>query len=111
MKWTRYYADVVPSKGLIRIKKQVWDSNNSKGLFKKKNLVVTTVKEVPLPEKIPIEEVEIEVEHFDNTAFQSDDRFFTTTQKVKRYNPDAMKIAAEKALAGYNTTPQLIYHI
>lgn len=108
MKWIRYYADVIPAKRIVLIRKQVYDSNNKRGMFRKKNLVVTTVETKIIEGDIPFEEVDIDVEHFDSRAMQSDDRFFTTKKRIKRYNQDVIKSIAEKSLIGYNTEPELL---
>jgi len=105
MKWIRHYADVVPSKGIVRVMQQLYESNNPKGLHRKKKLKVSCIEEVKMQTVIPMEEIEVSISHFDSTAWNNDDREFCTTKKVKRYNPELMRIEGAKALAGYNTEP------
>ena len=106
MRFIRHYADVIPSKGVVLVRRQLYESNNSKGLFRKKNLIVDTVLEMKIENDIPFEIVEVEEDYFDSKAFQMDDRFFTTKKTVKRNNPEIMKQVAQKALIGFNTEPE-----
>lgn len=103
-KWCKYYADVIPSKGVTRVMKAVFDSRNPR--YKKKNFVRTIEKEVPIEVEIPLVDVVVTKQVFDSRAMQSDDRFFETSRTVKRYDPELIKKEAEKALIGYNTEPK-----
>lgn len=108
MKWIRHYADVQPTKGVVLVMRQVYESNNPKGYFKKKNLKVDTVLIKKIETEIPFEFIDIDTEHFDSKAFQSDDRFFSTKKTIKRYSQDAINTEMQKALIGFNTTPEQI---
>ena len=98
--WIKYEAIVCPAQKVIKVNKITFDSNNPK--YVKKNRVVTLEKEIPLAIDIPLEEYETTIEHFDSSAFQSDDRFFSTTQIGKRYNLEIMNKLRLEALKGYN---------
>jgi hypothetical protein len=74
----------------------------------KKNLKVDTVLIKKIETEIPFEFIDIDTEHFDSKAFQSDDRFFSTKKTIKRYSQDAINTEMQKALIGFNTTPEQI---
>lgn len=105
-KYERYRAEIAPKQKVIRVIKETFDSKNPK--FKKKNRIMEIVKTIPIDIEIPMEEYEATKEHFDSTAFQSDDRFFTTTTKGTRFSVSVCKELCQKALEGYNQEPVII---
>lgn len=104
-KWKRHYANIAPSKGYIDIIEQTYESNNSKGRFRKKRIQTRVVEKIPITVEIPITEYETKVHYFDSTAFQSDDREFSTIEKHKSYDKMMCVKLCQKALENYNTEP------
>lgn len=102
-KWMKYQAEVCPKQKIIKVKKIIYNSNNPN--YNKRNVVVTIEKEIPITIDIPLEEYEVTIEHFDSSAFQSDDRFFSTTEIHKRHNLEIINKLKIEALIGYNTEP------
>ena len=104
----RYYKHVVeiaPKQGWIRVYKIYLKGNNPNRLkFESKELV----KELPIQINIPMEDYEVNVEHFDNKAFQMDDRVFTTKIIVKRYNKSICDELCKLAIGDLNTEPIII---
>ena len=107
-RYERYRAEIAPKQKVIRIIKETFDSKNPK--FKKKNKVMEVVKTITIDTEIPIEEYESVTNHFDSSAFQSDDRFFSTTTKGTRYSISVCKELCQKALEGYNQEPTIIFN-
>jgi len=102
-KWVKYHADVYPKIGIIRIWKTVYEAKNPR--FHRKNVVKTIEKEMPIIIDIPLEEYEVSVGHFDSTAWQNDDRFYSTTVKRKRYSLELVAQEIERAMIEYNKNP------
>jgi hypothetical protein len=107
-KWKRHYANIDPNKKRIDIIQQTYESNNSKGKFRKHRLQTEVVAVIPITIDIPIYEYETEVHHFDSTAFQSDDRQFSTIQKYKAHDKNICAELCIEALKGFNTEPMEI---
>lgn len=105
-KWKRHYANICPSKRYIDIVEQTYESNNKTGKFKKHRLQTNVVARIPITVDIPIYEYETEVHHFDSTAFQSDDREFSTIQKHKSYDKVLCAKLCQEALIDFNTEPE-----
>lgn len=101
----RYYkhvAEIAPKQGWIKVYKHILKGNNPRFLkFESKELV----KKLPLQTNIPMEEYEVTVEHFDNKAFQMDDRFFTTKTIAKRYNKSICNELCKLAIGDLNIEP------
>lgn len=102
-RWVKHYANIAPKKGYIDIVEMTFESRNPK--FKKKRISTRVVKTVPITVEIPIYEYESEVHHFDSTAFQSDDRQFSTIEKYKAYDKALCVKLCAAALIGFNTEP------
>jgi hypothetical protein len=102
-KYEVYLAEIAPKQKFVRVIKRTFESKNPK--FTKRNLKNEIIKIVPISIDIPIEDFVVNKSHFDSSAFQSDDRFFTTSITSKRYSPSICKQLCDEALNGYNTTP------
>ena len=95
--WIKYIAEVCPKQKIIRIKKITYNSNNPRYMGKKSKSELANT--ITFTEDIPMEEYTTYKEHFDSTAFQSDDRFFSTEIKGTRHSIEAIKKLQEMALS------------
>lgn len=101
--WIKYIAQVAPKQKIIRIKKITFKSNNPK--YMGRTSTSELIDTISFTEDIPMEEYTTEKQHFDSTAFQTDDRFFSTTIKGTRHSIAAIKKLQEKALSKYPKEP------
>ena len=101
-KYYLYKAEIAPKQGFIRIIKQIKEGNNINYL---KLISKEVIRQIPINIEIPMEEYIQEKSHFDNKALQMDDRFFTSEQKIIRYNIHICNNLIKNALIGYNTHP------
>ncbi len=102
--WIAYYARVSCKRKVVEVVEKVWQNN--KPQFKKKRRQEKIVKTVPITIEIPMEEYTSIVDRFDNTAMQSDDRFYTVERKGIRPNKEIINMLSKDALKGYNTAPK-----
>lgn len=104
-RYYRYKAEILTKKKLINVYKLILQGNNIKYL---KTIERHFMFAKTIDIDIPLEEYEVTRNHSDFTAFQSDDRFWSTTETHKRPNLEICRNLIKEALSGYNTEPILI---
>ena len=101
--WIRHFADVRPKLGIVQVVEQTYEGNHPH--FKRKRIKTRVVAEVPLTAEIPKKEYERTTEQFDQTAIQSSDRFYSTTETYLAYDKDVIEQLKSDALKGFNIEP------
>lgn len=103
MQYYKHVVEIAPKQKWIKVYKHYLKGNNPRFLkFVSKELI----KEIAIQINIPMEDYKVNVEHFDNKAFQMDDRSFTTKTTAKRYNKSICDQLCRLALGDLNIEPK-----
>jgi len=103
--YMRHYAEISHKTATISIVKEIWFTRKKDPMVKRKKITAAVIHRVPLTETIPFSYQKMEVEVFDPTGFQTDDRFYMVAQEIKVYEPTIIKQIKDRALTGFNTEP------